>query len=389
LFIAQGHCSLAQTISHGSALTSAEGRALFKEFTKCPTILSGVRELYDHIRCSGDRSKLDGYLLHSHRFPDSSTTRNFWQLQASIIKELLTIRSLSMFIAFVHPDHDGRPVSLFSQALQRSGWVISDTALYFPDFGDSVAGSSRVIIGVHSDTDSSVEPCPIPTPPSTSPAPLSTYIWAPFNTITYAISRAPSSDKFNEGLSDSDSLLHLDNSSPKHNATSPQLHCSKTLYCLHRHGSDPSIQTGAQVVSHHHICPVVSQDSSVNVFGRLFGIEFTADDDTFVRPLSLFEFVRCFNLTDDLTYKLSHPSNESFNDAAIPAFTSASIFQACHSRLTTIRDANLQLYEPNITHAPAAMANVFINGTIGSRLPDHSKWVSAYDSDPSCRLIKD
>lgn len=129
--------------------------------------------------------------------------------------------------------------------------------------------------------------------------------------------------------------------------------------------------------------------TSANVFGRLFGIEFKADDDTFVRPLSLFEFVCCFNLTDDLTYKLSHTSSESFNDAAIPAFTSASILQECHSRLASICDANLQLYEPNITHAPAAMANVFINGTTGSRLPDHPKWISAYDSDPSCRLIKD
>jgi hypothetical protein len=131
----------------------------------------------------------------------------------------------------------------------------------------------------------------------------------------------------------------------------------------------------------------MSHDSSANVFGRLFGIEFKADDDTFVRLLSLFKFVRCFNLTDNLTYKLSHTSNESFNHAAIPAFTSASILQECHSRLASIRDANLQLYEPNITHALAAMANVFINGTIGSRLPDHPKWISAYDSDPSCRLI--
>jgi hypothetical protein len=63
----------------------AEGRALFKEFTNCPLILPGIRELLDHVRRSGDRSKLDGYILHSHRFPDSATTRNFWQLQASLI----------------------------------------------------------------------------------------------------------------------------------------------------------------------------------------------------------------------------------------------------------------------------------------------------------------
>jgi hypothetical protein len=132
----------------------SEGRALLKEFAQCPLILNGAKELYDHVRKSGDTSKLDGYLIHSHRFPTSASTRTFWQLQASIISEMRKIRNLSLFVAFVHLDHDGRPVGLFAKALQSQGWVISDTFVYFPDFGDSVAGSSRLIIGVHSETDS-------------------------------------------------------------------------------------------------------------------------------------------------------------------------------------------------------------------------------------------
>jgi hypothetical protein len=69
----------------------SQGRALFKEFSKCPTILNGAKELYDHVRGSGNRSKLDGYLIHSHRFSHTASTRTFWQLQASILSNMRLI----------------------------------------------------------------------------------------------------------------------------------------------------------------------------------------------------------------------------------------------------------------------------------------------------------
>ena len=65
-----------------------EGRALFSEFTSCNQVLGGVKELYNHIRASGDASVVHGYLIHSHKFVSSSLTRDFWQLQASIVIEL-------------------------------------------------------------------------------------------------------------------------------------------------------------------------------------------------------------------------------------------------------------------------------------------------------------
>jgi hypothetical protein len=122
--------------------------------------------------------------------------------------------------------------------------------------------------------------------------------------------------------------------------------------------------------------------------GHLFWIEFQCEGDSFVRPISLFEFVRCFNLHNDLTYKMSHPSNTSYLDASIPAFTSAHILQTCNLRLTSIRDANLQLFEPSSVVAPAAMANVFVNGTVSSRMPTHSTWVKAYENDPKSCLLR-
>jgi hypothetical protein len=344
-----------------------EGRALFKEFTNCPLILSGVKELYDHVRRSGDRSKLDGYLLHSHRFAQSSATHNFWQLQASLITELRNIRYLSMFVVFVHPDHDGRPVSLSIKSLCSLHWVISDTKLSFPTFGDSVASGSRLLIGVHSDTDSSVDECCIPTPPFRQPAPLAFYLWPSFNVASYAVSRAPSSSKFNEDLHINDPLVpHCERKDPVADESLPLTVQSHTDYCLHCHGADTSIQRGSEVVSINHLCPPFAAGSAANLFGHYFGIEYR-----------------------DLTYWLSHKSNEFYLDAAIPAFTSISVLQSCHQRLVSIRDANLQFYEPNTIHAPAALANVFVNGSTTTRLPDRNACVKAYQADPSTRLFLD
>lgn len=361
----------------------SEGRALLKEFAQCPLILNGAKELYDHVRKSGDTSKLDGYLIHSHRFPTSASTRTFWQLQASIISEMRKIRNLSLFVAFVHLDHDGRPVGLFAKALQSQGWVISDTFVYFPDFGDSVAGSSRLIIGVHSETDSTVSPINIPTPPPTTPAPIQRYLWAPFNKMEYAVSLSPSSDRFNND----DSFTKMTQSEPKAPPSSSHSSYPRVLYCLHNTGTDESIQSGSQVYSVHNVCPPFNSTPNENIFQHHFGIEFQLSNEQYVRPISPFEFVRCFNLPDDYTYKLSHTSNKFCLDGAIPAFTSSNIFQVCYDRLDQIRSANLQLFEPNSPCARAALSNVFVNGAVGARLPDADKWIQAYQADEATSLI--
>ena len=53
------------------------GRALFHDFSKCPTILSSAGALLNHIRASGDQSPLDGCLIHSHRYQTMSLPWHF------------------------------------------------------------------------------------------------------------------------------------------------------------------------------------------------------------------------------------------------------------------------------------------------------------------------
>ena len=102
-------------------------RALLHEFVCCPTILPSASALLDHIRASGDQGNIDGYLIHSHRYQNSEPGTAFWSIQASIVAQLRLIRRLNLFVAFVHPDHDGRSVSKFVITLTSSGWVISST----------------------------------------------------------------------------------------------------------------------------------------------------------------------------------------------------------------------------------------------------------------------
>jgi hypothetical protein len=58
----------------------AYGRTLFKEFTQCPIILPSATALLDHIRGSGIKSLIDGYLIHLHWYQSSKPTTFFWTI---------------------------------------------------------------------------------------------------------------------------------------------------------------------------------------------------------------------------------------------------------------------------------------------------------------------
>ena len=55
----------------------ANGRALFQEFVKCPTILPSAPSLLDHVRGSGLTSKMTGYLILSRQYTSNKPTSKF------------------------------------------------------------------------------------------------------------------------------------------------------------------------------------------------------------------------------------------------------------------------------------------------------------------------
>jgi hypothetical protein len=75
-------------------------------------------------------------------------------------------------------------------------------------------------------------------------------------------------------------------------------------------------------------------------------------------------------------------------DAAVPACTSAWLFEQVHAHLTFMRDLNCEIFSPNQFAAPAATILAFVNGAIGAHLPSHARWVEAYAADPECCAIR-
>jgi hypothetical protein len=123
-------------------------------------------------------------------FSNSNTTTKFWQVQAAIILDLRLIRSLSIIVATVHPEHDSRSVKTFSTNLKLKGWILSSTDVRYPDLGDTIAGGCCIITAVHSSSASTVEPLQLKRPPQVPPCPLGKFIWEPFNRKEHAISLA-------------------------------------------------------------------------------------------------------------------------------------------------------------------------------------------------------
>ena len=113
------------------------------EFSNTPSpILSGASALLHHMQSSGITSIISGYLIHSHRYLTTKLTSRFWEIQASIVKQLHLIRLLSIAMAFMYPEHDSRAVTLnFVNWLRKDSWIITDTSIMYYDFGDSISGN--------------------------------------------------------------------------------------------------------------------------------------------------------------------------------------------------------------------------------------------------------
>ena len=100
-------------------------------------------------------------------------------------------------MAWVHPDHDGRAFTTFSTKLKARGWIVNDTLLRFGAFNDSITGSHRLFLAIHSNTEEGCKPIELRVPPPGTARPISSYIWEPFNRPELAISYARLDPSFN------------------------------------------------------------------------------------------------------------------------------------------------------------------------------------------------
>jgi hypothetical protein len=205
------------------------GRSLFQEFAASVKVFNSGNDLLNHIRASGDTSVIHGYLINSYRFRTSEVTTSFWKLQLSIIAQLRLIRSLSIVVAIVIPDHDGHSISAFTRGLTAANWKLSSREVSYQDIGDSIVDSCTIIIAIHSSCASNVEPITLKTPPSVTPKPIGAFVWEPFNRIEH-------------------SLKKMITTIPKPVA-SVQSRGVMIKYHLHRADSDTTILAGSSVLS--------------------------------------------------------------------------------------------------------------------------------------------
>ncbi len=355
----------------------AYGCALFKEFTQCPIILPSATALLNHIRGSGIKSPIDGYLIHLHWYQSSKPTTIFWTIQASIVVQLQAIRKLCLFVAFVHPDHDVRSVSKFVSQLSTTGWIISTTFLCsFPDYSDYVAVGTSIIVGIHTNTQSKVKKLQFQMPPSPKPVPLAAFLWPPFNKKEFGIYFVKDDESFNDG------------STPALMVTLPSSSILASMFCgvspayfLHSVNSDATILNGAAILSPHSLCLAFDGSSTTNLFKCHFGVEFHYEEHTYVRAISPFEFTSCFGLMDNLQYRLSQHGNWFALDAGIHSSTSSWVFDHILERLVSIHNANMEIYQPNQYADPAATIQAFLSGAVTTQLPTRARWLQAYEND--------
>ncbi len=345
------------------------GRSLFQGFATSAKVFNSGNDFLNHIDASGNTSVIHGYLINSYRFRTSEVTTSFWKLQLSINAQLRLIQSLSIFVAVVSPDHDGRSINTFTRGLTAANWKLSSGEVSYQDIGDSIANSCTIIIAIHSSCASNVEPITLNTLPSVTPKSIGAFVWEPFNRIKHSLSHGRDDDKF-----DSEKMIIT---IPKPVA-SVQSRGVVIKYHLHRANSDATILAGSSVLSSGGLCPPFESCPNRNLFQQFFGIEFIHDGHTHIHVISTYEFARCFGLVESIQYRLSHETHKFGLDASMPSRTLAWLFEQIHSHFVYLRDANSEVFSPNQFAAQAATIQTLISGAICTHLPLKERWVQAY-----------
>ncbi len=160
-----------------------------------------------------------------------------------------------------------------------------------------------------------------------------------------------------------------------------------TLYYFHCWDDNPLNLFGSAVISVDRICTTFKPIANTNIFCHYCGIKFCHNGHTYVCAISPFKFVSCFHLLDKITYKLLHPSNVFCMYAAVPALTSACMFEHILERCLKIWSLNIKILQPNQYAAPAICVQAFLNGSIRVCLPGPKQWADAYYNDPETATI--
>ncbi len=255
---------------------------------------------------------------------------------------------------------------------------MSDTLILFSSYGDSVAGKCRLIVAVHSNTEENCTPIERKIPSLQAPHLIAWFLWTPFNKPELAILYSQDNSSFNNHTIIDTGLPPLVATIPSDTQRVSANPGVNTLYYFHRWDDNRSNPVSSAVISVDGICRSFTPIANINIFCHYFGIEFWHSWHTYVHTISPFKFVPCFCLSEEITYKLSHPSNAFCMDASVLALTSVHVFKHILECCLKTWSLNFENFQLNQYAAPAACVQAFLNGSIGVHLPVPKQWADTY-----------
>jgi hypothetical protein len=86
---------------------------------------------------------------------------------------------------------------MFINHLWRSGWLVTYTVISFPDYGNSVLGSTHLLRCMHTNSKTDCKPIELGSLLPTPSKPIVPYIWMPFNMPEHAVSYGNGDPSFN------------------------------------------------------------------------------------------------------------------------------------------------------------------------------------------------
>ena len=143
----------------------------------------------------------------------------------------------------------------FCHAIQRTGWVVSTTDVYYPGMVDTVADSGMFFLGIHKGASEDQSPINVTFPSASQPKSLASCVYAPFNKREHAVSLSPHHSEF-----PSSGCVA---SPPVATATSTRPNRAKCTYTIHRAGDDKMVSASAGVYDISGLCqPFCSSNSN-------------------------------------------------------------------------------------------------------------------------------
>jgi hypothetical protein len=270
---------------------------------------------------------------------------------------------------------------LFVQGLTNSHWKTFSRDVSSVEIGDSIANSCTIITAIHFSLAHVVEPLELKTPPAVTPWPIAANIWEPFNRPKHSVCYACEDTNFNKDKANQMVILAP---KPAESAVLPHVVIKYNLHCV---GDNMNILAGSAVLLTIGLCTPLEACPNQNLFQHFFGIKFHHHGHTYVRAISTFEFVCCFNLIESNQYRLSHEHHKHNLDAPVPAKTSAWVFKQVLSHLIFVRDSNCEDFLPNLFAAPAATTQNLFNGAVCTCLPSREHWISTYNMMQNFALL--